>query len=171
MTGMTTLGTVDLSSYNSRVLEIEVIESGCKNASRTSHYTVKVPYSRLSQTMHRINSTGGKVVSVKLVSSVLKQLGTTEVTQAETPTPEPAAAEVSKAEVAIAEPAAAEVPEAEVAIAEPAVAEVPEVEVATTQTKTTSAKQTHTSGTKKAPANTRSSKNSNRAKSKRKSKS
>ena len=36
---------------------------------RTSAYTVKVPYSSLSQTIHSIGKRGGKVVNVRMLST------------------------------------------------------------------------------------------------------
>jgi hypothetical protein len=69
MYGMATTGTQNLSDYNSRTVVIEVITGGFHKKVRNSHSTLKVPYSSLSQTIGRITSRGGKIVSVAMLSS------------------------------------------------------------------------------------------------------
>ncbi|MBW4508534.1 MAG: hypothetical protein KME64_18775 [Scytonematopsis contorta HA4267-MV1] len=69
MYGMATIGTQNLSDYNSRTVVIEVITGGSHKNIRNSHSTLKVPYSSLSQTIGRITSRGGKIVSVSMLSS------------------------------------------------------------------------------------------------------
>lgn len=54
---------------NSRQILIEVTGVRCPELKRRSNYTIKVPYHRLSTTLQRINSLGGRIVSVKLLSS------------------------------------------------------------------------------------------------------
>ena len=66
MSGMITTGDTNISSYGSRTISIEVTGVRRQDVMRTSNYTVKVPYSRLSQTIQNINRMGGKVASVSL---------------------------------------------------------------------------------------------------------
>ncbi|NET03286.1 MAG: rod-capping linker protein [Merismopedia sp. SIO2A8] len=68
MSGMATTGTSALSDYNSRSIVIEVTGLCRQDVMRTSNYTVKVPYSRMSQAMQGIMRMGGKVVGVKMAS-------------------------------------------------------------------------------------------------------
>ena len=66
MTGMITTGETNVSGYGSRTVAIEVTGISRQDVMRTSNYTIKVPYSRMSQTIRNINSLGGKVASVSL---------------------------------------------------------------------------------------------------------
>ncbi|NEO33629.1 MAG: rod-capping linker protein [Symploca sp. SIO3C6] len=68
MSGMITTGTSSLSDYNSRSVVIEVAGLCRQDIMRTSNYTVKVPYSRMSKTMQGVMRMGGKVVGVKMAS-------------------------------------------------------------------------------------------------------
>ena len=63
--------TKGLSSYNSRMVEIEVTGLCRQEIIRASNYRVKVPYSRLSQTMQEIARMGGKIKGVRMLSSSL----------------------------------------------------------------------------------------------------
>lgn len=67
MSGMVTTGDTNSSSYNSRTVEFEVTGLCRQAVMRTSNYKVKVPYSRMSQTMQSINRMGGKVAKVTLL--------------------------------------------------------------------------------------------------------
>lgn len=69
MSGMLTTGTADLSDYNSRTIIIEVT-GALGNLVRTSNYTLKVPYNRMSEKVRQINRMGQKIVSIRLASSV-----------------------------------------------------------------------------------------------------
>ena len=64
MSGMTTIGDTNISGYGSRTVAIEVTGLCRQDVMRTSNYTVRVPYSRMSQTIQNINLMGGKVASV-----------------------------------------------------------------------------------------------------------
>ncbi|WP_019507518.1 phycobilisome linker polypeptide [Pleurocapsa sp. PCC 7319] len=66
MSGMITTGDTNVSGYGSRTVAIEVTGVCRQDIARTSNYTVKVPYSRMSQTIQNINRLGGKVASVSL---------------------------------------------------------------------------------------------------------
>jgi hypothetical protein len=67
MYGMTTAGNSSISDYNNRIVLLEVI--GVLNAqARNTHYTMKVPYARLSQTVQRVSRAGGKIASVTMAS-------------------------------------------------------------------------------------------------------
>ncbi len=67
MSGMITTGDTNVSSYGSRTVEFEVTGVCRQDVMRTSNYKVKVPYSRMSQTMQSINRMGGKVAKVTLL--------------------------------------------------------------------------------------------------------
>ena len=64
MSGMITTGDTNISGYDSRTIAIEVTGVCRQDIMRTSNYTVRVPYSRMSQTIQNINRMGGKVASV-----------------------------------------------------------------------------------------------------------
>lgn len=66
MSGMITTGNTNLSTYGSRTIAIEVTGVCRQDVMRTSNYTVKVPYSRMSQTIQGINRMGGKVAGISL---------------------------------------------------------------------------------------------------------
>ncbi len=69
MSGMTTtLGSNNVSDYNSRIALVEVGGVFPSNVMRKNPYTMKVPVSRLSQTLQRISRAGGKVQSVTIQS-------------------------------------------------------------------------------------------------------
>ena len=66
MSGMITTGDNNVSTYGSRTVAIEVTGVCRQDIMRTSNYTVKVPYSRMSQTIQNINRMGGKVANISL---------------------------------------------------------------------------------------------------------
>lgn len=66
MSGMITTGDTNISTYDGRTIAIEVTGVCRQDMFRTSNYTVKVPYSRMSQTIQNINRMGGKVAGVSL---------------------------------------------------------------------------------------------------------
>ncbi len=66
MSGMITTGDTSISEYGSRTVAIEVTGVCCQSVARTSNYTVKVPYSRMSQTIQNISRMGGKVAGISL---------------------------------------------------------------------------------------------------------
>lgn len=66
MTGMINTGDNNISGYGSRTVAIEVTGVCRQELMRTSNYTVKVPYSRMSQTIQNINRMGGKVANISL---------------------------------------------------------------------------------------------------------
>lgn len=67
MSGMVTTGDTNVSSHGSRTVEWEVTGVCRQDVMRTSNYKIKVPYSRMSQTMQSINRMGGKVTKVTLL--------------------------------------------------------------------------------------------------------
>lgn len=66
MSGMITTGDTSISGYASRTVAIEVTGVCRQDVMKTSNYTLKVPYSRMSQTIQNINRMGGKVANVSL---------------------------------------------------------------------------------------------------------
>ena len=66
MSGMITTGENNVSTYGSRTIAIEVTGVRRQDVMRTSNYTVKVPYSRMSQTIKNISRLGGKVANISL---------------------------------------------------------------------------------------------------------
>ncbi len=66
MSGMITTGDTNISTYGSRTIAIEVTGICRQDVMRISNYTVKVPYSRMSQTIQNINRLGGKVAGISL---------------------------------------------------------------------------------------------------------
>ena len=69
MSGMISTGSTSLSSYQNRTVEIEVTGVARQDVMKTSNYKVKVPYSRMSQTMQNIYRMGGKIAKVTLLSN------------------------------------------------------------------------------------------------------
>ncbi|MGL5943163.1 MAG: phycobilisome linker polypeptide [Waterburya sp.] len=69
MLGMINTGDTNISEYCSRTVAIEVTGICRQSMARTSNYTIKVPYSRMSQTIQNINRMGGKIASVSLVGT------------------------------------------------------------------------------------------------------
>ena len=63
---MITTGDTSISGYGSRTVTIEVTGVRRQDVMRTSNYSIKVPYSRMSQTIQNISRMGGKVASVSL---------------------------------------------------------------------------------------------------------
>ncbi len=69
MSGMTTtLSSNNVSDYSDRIALVEVAGVFPSYGMRKKPYTMKVPVSRLSQTLQRISRTGGKVKSVTIQS-------------------------------------------------------------------------------------------------------
>ena len=68
MAGMTTAGIAGPSSYSNSTVTIEVTGVCRQDVSKTSTFTVKVPYSRMQQTMQSINRMGGKVAGVAVAA-------------------------------------------------------------------------------------------------------
>ena len=64
---MTTIGTLQISDYDGRILEINVTGVCRQNVTRVSNYTMRVPHSRMNEAMQEINSLGGKISSVTLL--------------------------------------------------------------------------------------------------------
>lgn len=86
MSGMITTGDSNISGYGSRTVSIEVTGIRRQDVMRTSNYTVKVPYSRMSQTINNISRMGGKVASVSLEGTApqdSKPMASEEPTQQE----------------------------------------------------------------------------------------
>jgi len=69
MTGMNTLGSAGISDYQSRTITIEVAGVCQQSVLKTGNYTVRVPFSQMSQAMQTINRQGGKVASVQLMGN------------------------------------------------------------------------------------------------------
>lgn len=82
MSGMITIGETNLSTYGSRTVAISVTGLCHQDVMRTSNYTVKVPYSRMSQTIQNISRMGGKVASISL-GGVTAAVSTVAIANAE----------------------------------------------------------------------------------------
>ncbi|MEO1671059.1 MAG: phycobilisome linker polypeptide [Cyanobacteria bacterium J06631_2] len=90
MSGMITTGDNSVSTYGSRTIAIEVTGVCRQDVMRTSNYTVKVPYSRMSQTIQNINRMGGKVAGISLGSAVATETTTSAApTEEAAPQPQP----------------------------------------------------------------------------------
>ena len=76
MSGMITTADNNVSTYGSRTIAIEVTGVCRQDIMRTSNYTVKVPYSRMSQTIQSINRMGGKVAGISLGNAVATETTT-----------------------------------------------------------------------------------------------
>ena len=76
---MITTGDTNISGYGSRTVEIEVTGVRRQDVMRTSNYTVKVPYSRMSQTIQNISRMGGKVASVSLGATAPQDLSAASI--------------------------------------------------------------------------------------------
>ena len=81
MTGMINTGDNNISGYGSRTVAIEVTGVCRQELMRTSNYTVKVPYSRMSQTIQNINRMGGKVANISLNETTLVVAPTKDLEQ------------------------------------------------------------------------------------------
>ena len=66
MSGMVTTGNTNISTYGGRTVAIEVTGVCRQDVMRSSNYTVKVPYSRMSQAIKNINRIGGTVAGVSM---------------------------------------------------------------------------------------------------------
>ena len=71
----------DISSYGSRTVTIEVTGVSRQDIMRTSNYTVKVPYSRMSQTIKNISRMGGKVANISLGANASVDRGDDQPTE------------------------------------------------------------------------------------------
>lgn len=78
MSGMITTGDNNLSSYCSRTIAIEVTGVCRQDVMRTSNYTLKVPYSRISQTIKNISRMGGKVANISLGNTAVQEVAEAE---------------------------------------------------------------------------------------------
>jgi|GEM_PF-1862150 len=83
MSGMITTGNGNVSTYGSRTISIEVTGVCRQDVMRTSNYTVKVPYSRMSQTIQNINRMGGKVAGISLGNTPQAEASTPDASPAE----------------------------------------------------------------------------------------
>ena len=72
MPAITTSGSTNMSSYNSRIVVIEVTGI-CQKLMRTSNHTFRVPYSRMALVLRQINLMGGKIVRISLTSGFFPQ--------------------------------------------------------------------------------------------------
>ncbi|MEL6495638.1 MAG: phycobilisome linker polypeptide [Cyanobacteria bacterium J06623_7] len=88
MSGLITTGT-SVSTYGNRTVSIEVTGVCRQDVMRTSNYTVKVPYSRMSQTIQGINRLGGKVAGVSLGDNVTATPAPAETASESKPPAEP----------------------------------------------------------------------------------
>ncbi len=68
------MNTVSNLSDAGRTFAIDVAGSPNQAMMRTSVYTLKVPFSSLSQTIHSIGTRGGKVVNVRMLSVTMPGL-------------------------------------------------------------------------------------------------
>ncbi len=84
---MITTGDTNISTYGSRTIAIEVTGVCRQDVMRTSNYTVKVPYSRMSQAIQNINRLGGKVAGISL-GNTAAVASTAPITPAEEESPE-----------------------------------------------------------------------------------
>lgn len=84
MSGMVNTGNAGVSSHSSRTVKIEVTGVCHQDIARTSNYTVKVPYNRMSQTIQNINRIGGKVAGVYLGGTAPTAKAPSEVEERET---------------------------------------------------------------------------------------
>jgi len=66
---MATNGSTGGSNYENRTVAIEVTGVCCQNVTRTSNYSVTVPYRQMSQTIQSVSRMGGKVANVTLIPS------------------------------------------------------------------------------------------------------
>jgi len=69
MSGMATTLTSNTSSYDNRTAIIEVT-GALGDLVRTSNYRLKVPYSRLSDTVKQIHRMGRKISNIKMTSPI-----------------------------------------------------------------------------------------------------
>lgn len=67
MSGMATTLANNTSSYDNRTAIIEVT-GACGDLVRTSNYTLKVPYSRMSDTVKQIHRMGRKISNITMIS-------------------------------------------------------------------------------------------------------
>ncbi len=70
MSGMATTGTTGVSNYTNRTVVIEITGVCRQDIARTSNYSVKVPYSQMSQTIQSVSRMGGKVANITLIPSL-----------------------------------------------------------------------------------------------------
>ena len=85
MSGMISTGDTSVSTYGSRTVAIEVTGVCHQDVTRTSNYTVRVPYSRMSQTIQNISRIGGKVAGISLGGVASPTVETTTESKAQAP--------------------------------------------------------------------------------------
>ena len=68
MSGMATNGSTGVNNYEDRTFAIEITGVCCQDVTRTSNYSVKVPYNQMSQAIQSVSRMGGKVANVTLIS-------------------------------------------------------------------------------------------------------
>ena len=81
MSGTIATGNANVSTYSNRTVAIEVTGVCRQDIVRTSNYTVKVPYSRMSQTIQNINRMGGKIANISLGATAPVEQGHSEATE------------------------------------------------------------------------------------------
>ena len=69
MTGMNTLGSPEISDRQGRTVTIEVTGVCQQSVLKSGNYSVRVPYSQMSQALQTIHHQGGKVASVQLAGN------------------------------------------------------------------------------------------------------
>ncbi len=67
MSGMMTTGTIKISDYDGRIVEIKATAICRQDVMRTSDYTVKLPHSTMVQEIQKIHRLGGKVTGVTVL--------------------------------------------------------------------------------------------------------
>jgi|GEM_PF-6776603 len=72
----------NLSEDNNRMFAIEIAGSPHQTMLRSGAYTVKVAYSSLSKTLQSIGKRGGKVVSVRMLSTPIPSVENISVAEA-----------------------------------------------------------------------------------------
>ena len=80
---MITTGNTGVSTYGNRTIAIEVTGVCRQDVTRKSNYTVKVPYSRMSQTIQNINRMGGKVANISLGATAAVESEESDSSEAE----------------------------------------------------------------------------------------
>lgn len=69
MSGMATICSNGVNGYANRIFAIEITGVCRQDIAKTSNYSVKVPYSQMSQAIQNVSRMGGKVANVTLISS------------------------------------------------------------------------------------------------------
>jgi phycocyanin-associated, rod len=131
----------NLSEDAGRTFELEVTGSPHQARLRTSNYKVKVPYSALSTTISSIGQRGGKIVSVKRLSSHVTEVASSTQVQPIGATEVTSSPEQHKAQVPVAvesSPPVVEKVVEEVESSPPVVEKVVEEKVVKTNSKSNS---------------------------------